>query len=80
MVLFFYALKYKGQLDRNIRYPFITGMLLIIFSIFRLTNNVVGEIVVAMPLLILIFANLYWIKKIDKIPVNNCFDCIFQCL
>lgn len=59
MVLFFYALKYKGHLDRNIRYPFITGMFLIKFSIFRLTNNVVGEIVVGVPLLILVFSNLY---------------------
>lgn len=63
--MFYYAIKYKDDKERYIKFPIIIGFLSLLFAVFRWFDNVTAEILVGLPLLFFIFGNNF-LKKITK--------------
>jgi hypothetical protein len=61
----YYGIKLKNDKERYIKFPIIIGLLTLFFAIFRWLDNVVAELIVAIPLILLGFGNSVW-KKIFK--------------
>jgi len=61
----YYGIKRKNDKERYIKFPIIIGLLSLFFAIFRWIDNVVAELIVGIPLVLLILGNSVW-KKIFK--------------
>lgn len=66
----YYGIKYKDEKERYIKFPITIGILSILFFAFRWFENTLGEVIIAIPLLLLIFGNDLW-KKVFNRAVNR---------